>query len=159
MATLGIDIGTQTKTEKTMTELNLEVNLNLTLSKVLEEGKVLTPVFGSGLTGMENLGNTCYMNSVVQVLFSQPEIRDFYLPGALSHLQSCSKFSPDCATCQISKVAHGLYSGEYSQKKIAPKVEHEGQTEEPKDEFYQDGIRPSIFKSLIAKGHPEFSTG
>ena len=46
-------------------EMNLEANLNLTLSKVLEEGKTLVPVFGPGLTGMENLGNSCYMNSVV----------------------------------------------------------------------------------------------
>lgn len=45
--------------------MNLEANLNLQLSKVLEAGKELVPVFGPGLTGMENLGNTCYMNSVV----------------------------------------------------------------------------------------------
>ena len=55
----------QTKTEKTITELNLEANLSLTLSKVLEEGKILIPVFGPGFTGMENLGNTCYMNAIV----------------------------------------------------------------------------------------------
>lgn len=48
-----------------MTELNLEANLSLTLSEVLEEGKTLIPVFGSDRTGMINLGNTCYMNSVV----------------------------------------------------------------------------------------------
>ena len=28
-----------------------------------------------------------------------------------------------------------------------------------KDEFYQDGIRPAIFKGLIGKGHPEFQGG
>ena len=62
---LGIDIQRQVKTEKTITEINLEANLSLTLSKVLEAGKVLVPVFGPEYTGMENLGNTCYMNSVV----------------------------------------------------------------------------------------------
>lgn len=45
--------------------MELEANLSLTLSKVLEEGKVLVPVFGPDLTGMVNLGNTCYLNSVV----------------------------------------------------------------------------------------------
>ena len=64
LAVLGIDVSTQVKTEKTMAELNLDANLNLTLSKVLEEGKQLIPVFGPGLTGMENLGNSCYMNDV-----------------------------------------------------------------------------------------------
>ena len=65
LAKLGIDIAREQKTEKTVTELNLEANLSLTLSKVLEEGKVLIPVFGAGNTGMVNLGNTCYLNSVV----------------------------------------------------------------------------------------------
>ena len=65
MRKVGIEISTQSKTEKSVAEMNLEANLNLTLSKVIEEGKVLTPMFGSGLTGMENLGNSCYMNSVV----------------------------------------------------------------------------------------------
>ena len=27
------------------------------------------------------------------------------------------------------------------------------------DEYYQDGIRPQIFKQLIGKGHTEFQTG
>ena len=27
------------------------------------------------------------------------------------------------------------------------------------ESYYQDGIRPAIFKSLIGKGHQEFSTG
>jgi len=25
-----------------------------------------------------------------------------------------------------------------------------------KDEFYQDGVKPAIFKQLIGKGHQEF---
>ena len=65
LSTLGIDIASQKKTEKTVQEMDLELNLNFTLSKILEEGKELIPLFGPGLTGLENLGNSCYMNSVV----------------------------------------------------------------------------------------------
>ena len=36
LSRLGIDILRQQKTEKTITEMNLEANLSLTLSKVLE---------------------------------------------------------------------------------------------------------------------------
>lgn len=80
-----------------MAEMNLEANLNLNLSKVLEDGKTLVPVFGPGLTGMENLGNSCYMNSVVQCLFNLPEFRGHYLPTAETHLQTCTSRAPDCS--------------------------------------------------------------
>jgi ubiquitin carboxyl-terminal hydrolase 5/13 len=61
----GIDVEQQVKTEKTIAELTLDANLALTLSRVLEEGKVLKPLFGPGFTGIDNIGNSCYMNSVV----------------------------------------------------------------------------------------------
>lgn len=48
-----------------MTELNLEMNLNFTLSKIVEDGKLLEPRFGPNYTGLTNLGNSCYMNSVL----------------------------------------------------------------------------------------------
>ena len=121
LAVLGIDVSTQVKTEKTMGELNLEANLNLTLSKVLEEGKQLIPVFGPGLTGMENLGNSCYMNSVVQVLFSLPEFKEHFYPNAEKYLAGAAggNFPPTSYQCQTAKLAVGLYSGEYSKKRIA----------------------------------------
>jgi len=43
MHRLGVKIAEQVKTEKTVTEMNLEANLNLTLSKVIEDGKELIP--------------------------------------------------------------------------------------------------------------------
>ena len=122
MAVFGIDIAKSVKTESTMTELNLQANLNLTLSKVLEEGKQLTPVFGPGLTGLENLGNSCYMNSIVQVFFSLPEFKEHFYTNAQKILNECNQFPPDSYQMQLSKLAIGLYSGKYSQKKIAQKV-------------------------------------
>jgi len=66
---------------------------------VIEEGKTLVPMFGPGLTGMENLGNSCYMNSVVQCFFNLPEFRDYYCPQAEAHLNCCDKRAPDCMQC------------------------------------------------------------
>jgi len=56
-------------------------------------------MFGPGLTGMENLGNSCYMNSVVQCFFNLPEFRDYYCPQAEAHLNCCDKRAPDCMQC------------------------------------------------------------
>mmetsp|Transcript_31142 Transcript_31142/g.47615 ORF Transcript_31142/g.47615 Transcript_31142/m.47615 type:complete len:117 (+) Transcript_31142:940-1290(+) len=114
---------------------------------------------------MQNLGNSCYVNSVMQVLFSQPDFKKLYETDAAQHLSTCTKFSPDCFQCQVKKLALGLASGKYSQKKIAEKVVTETMTEAEKkevmekDEFFQDGVRPALFKSLFGKGHPEFQTG
>ncbi len=126
LSVLGIDIATQKKTEKTVQEMDLEINLNLQLSKIIEEGKQLIPLFGPGLTGLENLGNSCYLNSVYQVLFSFPEFQTHYLNSAQIHLLTCDKFSPECLMCQVSKLVEGLQSGRYSEKKEAKKVTYEG---------------------------------
>ncbi len=53
---------------------------------------------------------------------------------------------------QLSKLCRGLLSGDYS---LGPdRVEEEVLREEGS----QPGIRPLMFKNLIGKGHPEFST-
>lgn len=153
----GIDVSTQKKTDKTVTEMNLDININLTLSKTIEEGKVLTPLYGEGLTGMENIGNSCYINSIVQILFSLEPMKKWYYDTAIDHLNTCSRNAQDCYLCQMSKIMYGLHSGVYSQKKtkMLPATE-EGK---PGDiEEYQDGIKPSSFKLFFGKDHPEFST-
>jgi len=153
----GIDIATQKKTDKTVTEMNLEFNLNFTLSKAIEEGKLFTPVYGPGLTGVENLGNSCYMNSVVQILFSLEAFQSQYLDNAIEHLSTCNADTQNCFYCQVCKLLYGLFSGLYSAKKtrVLPKVD-----ENSPDliEEYQTGIKPSSFKQFFGKDHPEFST-
>lgn len=121
LGVLGIEITSQVKTEKNMAELNLEMNLNATLSKQLEDGKELIQVWGPMNTGIQNLGNSCYMNSVLQVLFSQEEFRNKYALNAEDHLVNCKKYTPECFQCQVQKLALGLVSGRYSQKTLADK--------------------------------------
>ena len=154
---LGIDINTQKKTDKTVTEMNLSFNINFTLSKTIEEGKVLTPLYGAGFTGLENLGNSCYMNSILQILLSLEPFKKRYFDNAIEHLNICTKDPNECYLCQMSKIMYGLHSGIYSQKKtrrLPPTDENkEGEIEE-----YQDGIRPSSFKLYFGKGHPDFSS-
>ena len=154
---LGIDLKKQKKTDKSITEMNLSINLNFTLSKTIEEGKVLTPLYGPGFTGLENLGNSCYMNSIIQILLNLEPFKNRYYEKALEHFNLCSKDSSQCFLCQMSKISYGLHSGIYSQKK----TRHLPPTEENKEgeiEEYQDGIRPSSFKLFFGEGNEDFSS-
>lgn len=56
-----------------------------------------------------------------------------------------------CFDCQMNKVADGLLSGRYA---TPSKLLHSSDGER----VFQDGIKPSMLKALVGKGHPEFST-
>ncbi|OUM68121.1 hypothetical protein PIROE2DRAFT_68746 [Piromyces sp. E2] len=142
----GINIKSQKKTEKNITELQIEQNMNLDIKMTTKDGKDLQPVYGPGFTGIENLGNSCYMASIIQMMFAIPEVAQRYLD--LSFDPSIADSKPaESYLCQMTKMADGLLSGRYSK-----------QPDENSPQKFQKGISPSMFKSLVGKGHPEFST-
>jgi ubiquitin carboxyl-terminal hydrolase 5/13 len=147
----GINIKDRIKTEKSLTEMQLEQNLRWEFSMLTEDGKELTPLFGAGFTGLKNLGNSCYLASVLQSLFSMPEFADRYnLPG--QDPPSTPQPAEDLET-QLRKVADGLLSGRYS-KPDSDVVTSVYTPEAP----HQKGLAPAMLKHLIGRGHAEFST-
>ncbi len=60
-----------------MTEMEIDLNQKMGEWDVIQEaGSNLQPVYGPGYTGIRNLGNSCYMNSVMQLMFTIPDFQD-----------------------------------------------------------------------------------
>uniref|UniRef100_A0A3P9HNB9 Ubiquitin carboxyl-terminal hydrolase n=1 Tax=Oryzias latipes TaxID=8090 RepID=A0A3P9HNB9_ORYLA len=151
----GIDMMTMEKTERTMTELEIAVNQRVGEWEVIQEsGTTLRPLFGSGLTGMKNLGNSCYLNSVMQVLFTIPDFQNKYVANIDKIIDEAPSDPTQDFKTQVAKLGYGLLSGDYS--KPALDLGDENGASEPRGD--QIGIAPRMFKALVGRGHPEFST-
>ncbi|PUZ58315.1 hypothetical protein GQ55_5G499500 [Panicum hallii var. hallii] len=140
----GIDFSSLQKTEMTTAERELDANTNYDWNRIQESGKDAELLFGPGYTGLANLGNSCYMASIMQVMFStHPFISRYFEKQSLKAAFATAPADPTMdLNMQMTKLGHGLLSGKYS----APNKEG------------QEGIRPGMFKSVIAANHSEFSS-
>ncbi|KAF5292902.1 hypothetical protein FQR65_LT11154 [Abscondita terminalis] len=146
----GINIANMEKTDKSMVELELELNQKSNEWIALQESSgQLKAVYGPGYTGMVNLGNSCYLNSVMQMLFNIPDFIQKYVTGASSIFDQINIVeAPDDFNVQMAKLGVGLLSGKYS---VPPPPGSPSDADSP-------GISPNMFKTLVGRGHPDFST-
>ncbi|XP_015676951.1 ubiquitin carboxyl-terminal hydrolase 13 [Protobothrops mucrosquamatus] len=123
---------------------------------IQESGMKLKPMYGPGYTGMKNLGNSCYINSILQAIFSIPEFQRAYV-GNLPRIFDYSSLDPtqDFNT-QMAKLGHGLLSGQYSKPPVKSELIEQVMKEQHKPQH--NGISPRMFKAFVSKGHPEFSS-
>lgn len=150
LANWGINIAERQKTEKSLTEMQIEQNLKWDFTTT-QDGQELRPLFGPGLTGLKNLGNSCYLASVLQCLFDLPAFQRRYYETN-DDLPTVQEPAEDLET-QLRKMGDGLLSGRYS--KPDPDAAFSGQDPPA---VHQRGLGPSMFKHLIGRGHQEFST-
>lgn len=154
LAHFGIDFSSLQKTEMTTAERELDQNINYDWNRIQETSEDVEPLFGPGYTGLVNLGNSCYLAATMQVMFSTRSFCSrYYLDQHLKDAFSKAPADPTVdLNMQLTKLAHGLLSGKYS----APILEDN--TANSASSQKQEGIRPRMFKSVIAASHPEFST-
>jgi ubiquitin carboxyl-terminal hydrolase 5/13 len=150
LAHWGIVLAERHKTEKSLTEMQVDENMRWEFSMTDEDGHELQKLFGKGFTGLKNLGNSCYLASSLQCLFDLPQFQErYHLPQ--NELPIVEDPAQDLET-QLRKLGDGLLSGRYSHPD--PDVASGNSTEIA----YQRGLAPAMLKVLIGKGHEEFST-
>ncbi|CAH1396675.1 unnamed protein product [Nezara viridula] len=145
LAHFGINIMNLEKTEKSMAELELALNTNYKEWSGTEDGK---SVSGPGLTGLANMGNSCYLNSVVQIIFSIPDFIKKYYENADAVFDNAPVDPAVDFNVQMAKLATGLISGKYAQS---------DNSDQPERKIIPP-VTPIMFKNVIGRGHPDFST-
>eukprot|EP00877_Chromochloris_zofingiensis_P014486 jgi/Chrzof1/9291/UNPLg00258.t1 len=181
----GINMLQMEKSEKTMAELNIDFNMNYEFDKITESGSELVPLYGPGHVGLVNLGNSCYLNSVVQVLFTLPELHERYVRPATSIFATAPAEPANDLPTQMAKLGVALVTGRTgAPAPPAAVAEQEGaggataaatapepmETDAAGNAATAGGgaaataaqaansVRPAGFKSLVGRGHPEFSS-
>ena len=137
----GIDAVQMKKTDKTLAEMEIELNKDFAFDKIIESGESLVPVSGPGKIGIVNMGNTCYMATVIQILAHVPEIANRYSVGDENFLSVGNRILLQSANdldvnfFEFSKLVHGLTNASL---------------DEP--------IYPSAFRSQFTRNHREFAS-
>jgi ubiquitin carboxyl-terminal hydrolase 5/13 len=164
LAHWGINIMTMTKTDKSMSELEVDLNLSYDWSKILESGEELEVISRPGFVGLRNIGSSCYMNSVLQTLFVVPEVIDRYFRHRDRILSSFTAKDPtQDFPVQMSKLGHALLTTAYlppASSLVDGALMNMPTGEDGNSSLLEKYvIAPRMFKQLVAKNHAEFSSG
>ena len=143
LAHWGINVMAMQKTEKSMAELQIDLNKGFEFDKITEAGAELERVSGASRVGLKNTGNTCYVNAVLQVLKEVPNIDARYRGNAEVLFETAPADPTNDFPTQFAKLFAALNTDRYARD-----LRNEDENLEIPE------IAPRMFKQLVGKNPP-----
>merc|ERR1711871_488170 len=145
-----------TKTAKTMVELEIDLNTKYDWHSITEEGANLVPVHGPGYMGLKNLGNSCYMNSLIQVLFSLPHFNERFTKVAEEIFEAVPPGDSNSdLMVQLSKAGSAISLGKLNSNTLTVDFSEQ---EEKEEKEKRSSISLQALKMCAGRDHAEFSS-
>ena len=139
-----LEMNLRIPTEKTLSELNVEQNMKWDFKMTDSSGNnlsSLSPNKNLG-TGLLNLGNSCYFNTIIQAIFNGGiGINDYNI------LQNDPTFEK-----LLENVVYVNTNAKIQLNKLIEAIQKN-------PEQYQNGVKPLIFKKIVSNGNEEFCSG
>ncbi|EEA08335.1 ubiquitin carboxyl-terminal hydrolase family protein [Cryptosporidium muris RN66] len=181
LAHFQINIGLLRKCDKSVAEMQSEHNATFNWS-FSDSNNELERISGPGFVGLENLGNSCYMNSIFQVMSYISEIKVLFVDLFQNILENFLRYDTDKKVnedliLQYAKVNIALITDEVKIERerrvnkyknnidsLISKIESLDIPKEAiisriiTEEDSYDYVSPIQLKNVVTKGHCEFSS-
>ncbi|KAK1934711.1 putative ubiquitin carboxyl-terminal hydrolase [Babesia divergens] len=164
LAHFGLDVKSLYKTEKSTLQLQIEQNERHNWSEMNGiDGEV---VYGPGLVGLDNSGNTCYLNSAIQLLAAVDELASYFV----SHYSDIAENLPadvnphDDVLLQFAKIVRSLVTDRVINQQLELVKRYQVACQEAGVEYVEPeqyknfSVKPSMLKYSIGKLKKQFST-